>query len=231
MLEVGSEPSKRSLATENKNEFTEKTFAACSYGCGCGSTHAGAFGAASATRGAEAARPEVTLTVNTSVPTPVQPSDEEIDHLIQDDDLIAKIHSEELPPDEYYDKLGPALSSKFPGADPLLVEHVVALTAAFDTATSFALSFGIAKFQLGQVKVKLVGEYVGREGRSPNPDLVSAIRSWPPINDLKELQSFLGTTNYARPHMGPAYARVAHPLRRLLSPSTAVWPRAMPSSW
>ena len=28
LLEVGSEPSKRSLATENKNEFTEKTFAA-----------------------------------------------------------------------------------------------------------------------------------------------------------------------------------------------------------
>ena len=111
------------------------------------------------------------------------PVDEQVFHLIQDDALIAKIHTEELPADEYYDLLGPVLQRKFPGADPTLVEHVVALTAAFDAATSFALSFGIAKFQLGQTKVKLVGEYVGREGRSPNPDLVESIRNWPPIND------------------------------------------------
>ena len=100
-----------------------------------------------------------------TVETPVQ-SQEEFDticHLIQDDELIAKIHTEELPPDEYYDALGPALAKKFHGADPLLVEHCVALAAAFDTATSFALSFGIAKFQLGQIKVKLVGEYVGED--------------------------------------------------------------------
>ena len=28
----------------------------------------------------------------------------------------------------------------------------------------------------------------------------------------------MGTANYARPHMGPTYARVAHPLRVLLTP-------------
>ena len=74
------------------------------------------------------------------------PCDEQIAHLEQDDALILKIHTEELPPDAYYDALGPILQGKFPGADPALVEHVVALTAAFDTAASFALSFGIAKF-------------------------------------------------------------------------------------
>ena len=89
-----------------------------------------------------------------------------------------------------------------------LVEHVVALVAAFDTATAFALSFGIGKFQLAQKEVKLVGEYVGTEGRRPNPDLVKAVRTWSPIRDLKELQSFLGAMNYIRPHAGPAYARV-----------------------
>ena len=64
---------------------------------------------------------------------------------------------------------------------------------------------------------------MGREGRTPNPELVEAIRKWPPINELKQLQSFLGTTNYARPHMGPAYARVAHPLRPLLK-KDGEWP-------
>ena len=153
------------------------------------------------------------------LPTPAYSTEvDSLNHLVQDDDLIMRIHAEELPPDEYYDALAPVLAEKFKGATPKLLEHIVALVAAFDTATSFALSFGIAKFQLCQQKVKLVGEYVGKEGRSPNPDLVSAIKAWPSINNLKELQSFLGTANYVRPHMGPAYARIAHPLRPLMSP-------------
>ena len=110
------------------------------------------------------------------------------------------------------------LPEKFPGADPELIEHVVPLVAAFDVATCFALSFGIAKFQIAQNRVKLVGEYVGREGRSPNPEIVRAIRKWPPVNTLKDLQASLGTANYVRAHAGPAYARVAAPLRALLKP-------------
>ena len=49
------------------------------------------------------------------------------------------------------------------------------------------------------------------------------IKKWPPIENLKMLQEFLGTTNYARPHAGPEYARIAAPLRPLLKPD-AVWP-------
>ena len=90
-------------------------------------------------------------------------------------------NSSEFPPDEYYDALGPKFQEKSPNADPDLVEHVVPLVAALDIASAFALSFGIEKFQLAQAKVKLVGEIVGREGRSPNPDLVKAIHEWPEV--------------------------------------------------
>ena len=89
---------------------------------------------------------------------------------------------------------------------------------AFDTATAFAMSFGISKFALAQIEAKLVGEIVGRHGRSPNPALVRAIKKWPPIYTLKQLQEFLGTINYVRPHCGPEYARIADPLRPLLKP-------------
>ena len=68
-------------------------------------------------------------------------------HLVQGEDSIRCIHDEELPPDEYYDELGPALSEVFPGAEPSLVEHAVALDAAFDTATTFSMNFGKNKFQ------------------------------------------------------------------------------------
>ena len=50
-----------------------------------------------------------------SVPTPLMPVDEQAFHLIQDDALIAKIHTEELPPDEYYDQLGPVLQKSSRG--------------------------------------------------------------------------------------------------------------------
>ena len=133
------------------------------------------------------------------------------------------MHAEVLPPEAYYDRLGTILMERFPGADPDLVDHVVSLAAAFDTAAAFAISFGINKFQLAQAWVKLVGEIVGRDGRKPNPELVKAIKKWPPIENLKMLQEFLGTANYARPHAGPAYARLAAPLRPLLKPN-ASWP-------
>ena len=89
-------------------------------------------------------------------------------HLVQDREVIDRLQEEDLPPDEYYEELEPLLQRKFPGADPDLVAHAVQLAAAFDVATVFAMSFGVAKFQLAQTKVKLVGEIVGREGRSPN---------------------------------------------------------------
>ena len=101
--------------------------------------------------------------------------DEGIYHLVQDRPVVEGIMSKELPPDEYYVKLGAWLVREFPLADPELIEHAVPLVAAFDTATASAVSFGIAKFQLAQPKVKLVGEIVGRQGRSPDPAIVRAI--------------------------------------------------------
>ena len=83
---------------------------------------------------------------------------DEIRHLIQDEATVARIHEEELPPECYYDELRVKLGDLFPGARDKVLDHAVALVSAFDTATGFALSFGIAKFQLAQESVKLVGE-------------------------------------------------------------------------
>ena len=95
---------------------------------------------------------------------------------------------------------------------------MILVLEAFDTATAFAMSFGIAKFALAQWEAKLVGEIVGRFGRSPSPAIVRAIKQWQDIFTKKQLQEFLGTINYIRPHCGPEYARVSEPLRELLTP-------------
>lgn len=79
-----------------------------------------------------------------------------------------------------------ALCEMFPTNDPELIDHAVPFVAAFDTATAYTMSLGIAKF-LAQHRVKLVGEYVARDGRSQNPEIIRAIRRGPPIDTLKDL--------------------------------------------
>ena len=112
-------------------------------------------------------------------------------HLVQDESVIDEIHQTLLPPDEYYDRLAELWSEWWPKSNPALREHMMSVLIAFDTATAFAMSFGIAKFALAQIEAKLVGEIVGRYGRSPNPAIVRAIKNWPPVYTLKQLQEFL----------------------------------------
>ena len=45
------------------------------------------------------------------------------------------------------------------------------------------------------------------------------------MRTLKDLQSFLGTLNYVRPHCGPAYARTMAPLRELLKADASFPPK------
>jgi hypothetical protein len=151
-------------------------------------------------------------------------SHDQILHLAQDEETIAELLYCVVPRDEYYEALGVLWGTWWPATDPKVLEHMLSVCIAFDTATAFAMSFGIAKFSLCQVGAKLVGEIVGKRGRSPNPAIVRAIKKWPPIYTLKQLQDFLGTINYVRPHCGPEYSRIASPLRALLKTGAAYPP-------
>ena len=109
-------------------------------------------------------------------------------HLVQDEATIAELLDCEVPPPEYYDRMLEKWRKWWPKTDPFLLEHMISVMEMFDTATVFALSFGIAKFALAQLEAKLVGEIVGRDGRRPNPAIVKAIKAWPPIYTLRQLQ-------------------------------------------
>lgn len=69
------------------------------------------------------------------------------------------------------------------------------------------MSVGIAKSQLAQHIVKLVGEYVGRDVRSLDPEIIRAIKKRPSVNTPKDPKAFLGTATTVRDNAGPAYAR------------------------
>ena len=138
-----------------------------------------------------------------------------------------RLHKEEIPPDIYYDRLAEVLDDMFPGTSEGFLAHVIAFVAAGDTAAAFCISFGISKFQLAQIAVKLVGEIVSREGRSPNPAICAAVRNWPSIKTLNDLQSFLGTLNYIRPHCGAAFSLKYSPNNMLTIP----YVDQMPDRW
>lgn len=120
-----------------------------------------------------------------------EPDQDTCYHLIQDEGVVSDLHQNVLPPDEYYDELGEKWAEWWPTCNPALLTHMKSVLIAFDTAIAFSMSFGIAKFALAQEEAKLVGEIVGKYGRKPNPAIVRAIKKWPPIYTLKQLQEFL----------------------------------------
>ncbi len=63
-------------------------------------------------------------------------------------------------------------------------------------------------------EIKFLG-YVIRPGQiEKDPEKTGAVRNWPPPKRVKEVQAFLGLTNYYRKFV-PNYARIAEPLTRL----------------
>ena len=70
------------------------------------------------------------------------------------------------------------------------------------------------KCVFGQSQVKLLGYVVSADGLQADPDKVKAISLMDRPQTVKEVQSFLGMTNYYRTLM-PDYARKAEPLIRL----------------
>ena len=85
-------------------------------------------------------------------------------HLVPDEETVSDLLALEIPPDEYYEKLRILWDDWFPKAADGLKDHMMSLLVAFETATAFAMSIGIAKFALAQIEAKLVGEIICRHG-------------------------------------------------------------------
>ena len=145
-----------------------------------------------------------------------QAPSEQVKHLWEDADEVAKIF-EEIPTDHYYAELGKWFAKQFPDVSPGLVEHLVSVERVLDIAICAGISFKLSKLCLAFARVMLLGERVGREGREPDERKVDQIQDWPSIDTFRQLQEFLGTTNFVRHFLGITYAAVIHPLRRYLT--------------
>ncbi|MGF1973904.1 hypothetical protein ACQUI1_14480, partial [Staphylococcus aureus] len=72
----------------------------------------------------------------------------------------------------------------------------------------------IKKCEFDKSSVEYLGYIVSSEGISMNPKKLSTILEWPVPQSVKDVQSFLGFTNFYRRFIAH-YARIALPLHEL----------------
>ena len=101
-----------------------------------------------------------------------------------------------------------------------VLDHLKNLQDVLQRLEDHGLKLKPQKCKFFQTKVSFLGHVVGEEGVATNPNLVKDVQEWPVPKTRKELQSFLGLTNYYRKFI-PNYAVIATPLQHLLKKDIA----------
>ena len=90
-------------------------------------------------------------------------------------------------------------------------EHLANLREVFSRFRAAGLQLKPVKCSFGGRKVVYLGFVVARDGISPDPQKVEAVRSFPQPHDVKTLRSFLGLASYYRRFIH-GFSVVANPL-------------------
>lgn len=93
-------------------------------------------------------------------------------------------------------------------------EHLNNLEEVLSRFRKFGLKLKPTKCSLYREEVLFLGHVVGKDGVRANPSLVQDVEKWPVPQNLKELQAFLGLTNYYRRFV-QGYADIARSLHNL----------------
>ena len=95
-------------------------------------------------------------------------------------------------------------------------EHMNALRIIFEVIEECNLSFRRDKCILAVPEIELLGYIVNGKEIKPSPHNISKIKEFPQPKNRKQLQRFLGITNYNRRFINK-YAELCTPLNRLTS--------------
>ena len=94
-------------------------------------------------------------------------------------------------------------------------DHDKMVREVLDKAKAVGMRFNPNKCQFRKMQVKFFGLILLRQGVSPDPVKIEALRKLPEPRDDKLLQSFLGMVNYLS-RFNPNIASLTHNLRELL---------------
>ena len=87
-----------------------------------------------------------------------------------------------------------------------------------DIAILSGFSFGCDKAKICVAKGALLGDEVSRTGRRPLGDRVQAVMDFSPLQNVQQVQQFLGCTNWLRWCMMSQYAHLCKILGQFLRP-------------
>ncbi|CAI7797162.1 unnamed protein product [Closterium sp. NIES-53] len=98
-------------------------------------------------------------------------------------------------------------------------EHVEHLRKVFEILRKNKFYVKLSKSDFALKKVQFLGHMVSAEGVYVDPRKIEAVKKWKVSENMKELQQFLGFTNYYNRFV-PQYAKIAAPLTDLLKKDT-----------
>ncbi|CAI7787612.1 unnamed protein product [Closterium sp. NIES-53] len=98
-------------------------------------------------------------------------------------------------------------------------EHVEHLRKVFEILWKNKFYVKLSKSDFALKKVQFLGHMVSAEGVHVDPRKIEAVKKWKVPENMKELQQFLGFTNYYNRFV-PQYAKIAAPLTDLLKKDT-----------
>ncbi|CAI7878745.1 unnamed protein product [Closterium sp. NIES-54] len=98
-------------------------------------------------------------------------------------------------------------------------EHVEHLRKVFEILRKNKFYVKLSKSDFALKKIQFLGHMVSAEGVHVDPRKIEAVKKWKVPENMKELQQFLGFTNYYNRFV-PQYAKIAAPLTDLLKKDT-----------
>jgi len=97
-------------------------------------------------------------------------------------------------------------------------EHDQHCCMVFERLRKGRLFANIEKCEFDRSDIEYLGYIIGANGIKMNPKKLSTIMDWPAPHSVKEVQSFLGFTNFYRCFIKD-YAKIAHPLHSITKKS------------
>ena len=95
--------------------------------------------------------------------------------------------------------------------------HAVLLEKVLQILERHKMYPKISKCSFAATSIEYLGYRVGKEGITPSPEKVDAIKVWPEVlQNVTQVRQFIGAINYCRMFMGPAFSDIARPLFDLL---------------
>nr|XP_008283279.1 PREDICTED: uncharacterized protein LOC103359624 [Stegastes partitus] len=95
-----------------------------------------------------------------------------------------------------------------------LEEHEERLLRVLSRLKEFGLKLSPEKCKFFQSSVKYLGHIISEDGIQTDPEKITALKTWPKPNTLKELRAFLGFCGYYRRFIKD-YSKITKPLNQL----------------